>query len=251
MITDSLLFKYLSAETSPKENHEIESWLQQDARHQTHLNDLRQIFVAKEPGYEEIDQQANEDWMLLEQKIQRAAPIKHKHTLVTPRIRWAISVAAMLILAIGLSMIWINPGHTLFVPSNHEARTFTLADGSEVTLSPGSRLKQSRRFTKGERSVTISGEAQFNVKKMTDNPFVVNTGPAKIRVTGTVFKVSAHKDTDEVEVLVESGNVLFYNSEVLTEDGFSVGLTAGEKGVYSSTRKSLDKINQYAMNSIP
>ena len=155
---------------------------------------------------------------------------------------WIVRVAAVMILAIGTTLI-INLQKDGFTIKGRsiEPVAALLPDGSEVYLTKGSRLKYSENFNKELREVSIKGEAFFTVISNPDKPFIVHTGEAKIKVTGTSFNVSAPVNNQDVEVVVRTGKVLFYNSETYSENSFKVGLGPGDKGIYSQKLKQLNK----------
>ena len=62
--------------------------------------------------------------------------------------------------------------NTLIIPAGFTYNV-TLADGTEVTLNAGSRLKYPEEFVGDLREVELSGEAYFNVTK-SGQPFEVN-----------------------------------------------------------------------------
>ncbi|SEL54792.1 FecR family protein [Parapedobacter koreensis] len=83
--------------------------------------------------------------------------------------------------------------HTLFVPKGRDFN-ITLPDGSDVWLNTESALEFPTRFTGGERRVTISGEAFFEVASDKKNPFIVAANDAEVIATGTQFNVKAYRD---------------------------------------------------------
>ena len=94
-----------------------------------------------------------------------------------------------------------------------EHRTLTLADGTVVILNSGSTLVYSSQYIKGERVVSLSGEAKFNVAKNPKHPFVVKTKDFDIRVLGTVFDVSSYTHKPGSSVILESGLVVIEKGE--------------------------------------
>ena len=110
--------------------------------------------------------------------------------------------------------------------------------------------KYPKNFNTGKRTVELHGEAFFNVISKPKDPFFVNTGEAKVRVTGTSFLVSATNRNEEVAVQVEAGKVLFYNSETLTENAFRVGLGPGDIGIYNPKLKQLNKSRTKDYNNL-
>lgn len=70
-----------------------------------------------------------------------------------------------------------------------------LPDGSQVWLNSASSIKFPMLFTTvGRRSVSLTGEAYFEVAKDKKRPFVVTTDRQSIEVLGTHFDVSSYGD---------------------------------------------------------
>jgi ferric-dicitrate binding protein FerR (iron transport regulator) len=123
--------------------------------------------------------------------------------------RWlgvAASVAVLLLAGIGL-WLYLRPeaGQT-YQTAFGETRTFTLPDGSRVTLNGNSRL----RFLAGEageaRQAWLDGEAFFSVTHQAGHRrFVVHTPRLDVQVLGTEFNVYTRREV--VRVLLESGRV--------------------------------------------
>jgi len=100
-----------------------------------------------------------------------------------------------------------------------ETTTLDLADLSTVDIAPRSHIEAT--LTDRERAVTLtSGAARFQVAKAPDRPFIVRTADAEVRVTGTVFTVTARAGFTLVDV--EEGSV------VVTARGRRVALSAGD-----------------------
>ncbi len=86
-----------------------------------------------------------------------------------------------------------------------ERKTFTLDDGTVVTLNSESSLKVDAGFGKSTRQVSLEGEAYLDVKKDTDKPFILHTNEFDIRVLGTSFNVKAYPDELAAEALLIEG----------------------------------------------
>lgn len=93
------------------------------------------------------------------------------------------------------------------IHSPYGARTqFSLPDGSTGWLNSGSIIRYPVQF-RSERSVTLNGEAYFDVVKNPDSPFIVDANQVKVKVLGTSFNVVSY-DLDSIsEVIVASGKV--------------------------------------------
>jgi len=86
-----------------------------------------------------------------------------------------------------------------------------LPDGSEVVLTPKSRLAYPINFIGDSRTVYLSGEATFSVVKDFKKPFYVHANEIVTKVLGTKFVVRAFEKDKDVIVSVQSGQVSVYN----------------------------------------
>lgn len=86
-----------------------------------------------------------------------------------------------------------------------EKKTFTLLDGTIVTLNSDSKLQIDAGFGKSNRQVFLEGEAYLDVKKDADKPFVLHTNEFDIRVLGTSFNVKSYPDELSSEALLIEG----------------------------------------------
>ncbi len=122
------------------------------------------------------------------------------------------------------------------VPFGSQSR-ITLPDSTVVWLNSGSILKYDNSFAYNHRTVRLTGEGYFEVKKDVDNPFLVVTKKMKIKVLGTVFNVRSYTNEDETEVNLIKGrvNVLIENKTKCQ----SIKLLPNEKLVYNSNTNSI------------
>ncbi|SMC88805.1 FecR family protein [Pedobacter africanus] len=92
--------------------------------------------------------------------------------------------------------------------SNGETYQVRLPDGSAVWLNAASSLTYSANLIKnGKRSVTLSGEAYFQVAKDKSHSFVVSTAGQQIEVLGTHFNVNAYPDEPITATTLVEGSV--------------------------------------------
>ena len=81
----------------------------------------------------------------------------------------------------------------------------TLPDGSEVWLRNGARVNYGNDFGRKTRSVSLSGEAFFDVAKDPSRPFRVSVSGLGVEVLGTSFDI--RDCPDRVEVSLVEGTV--------------------------------------------
>jgi len=86
-----------------------------------------------------------------------------------------------------------------------------LPDGSHVWLNASSSLKFPASFAAAVRSVSVTGEAYFEVKHDASRPFVVFVNNSEIKVLGTHFNVMAYEEEKTVNTTLLQGKVVFKN----------------------------------------
>ena len=116
-----------------------------------------------------------------------------------------------------------------------------LADGSSVILKPGSTLSYPTVFNGNVRSVSLDGEAFFEIHKDAKHPFFVYSGDLITRVVGTSFTVKASKVTKEYQVIVNTGKVLVTRSHATstTPKDNSIYLVPNQQLVYNNSHQNL------------
>ena len=128
-----------------------------------------------------------------------------------------------------------------------------LEDGTLVYLNAGSELKYPVHFIAGQtREVFLSGEAYFEVKKDSNNAFVVQARGLDTKVYGTEFNVSSYGDDDNVKVVLVEGSVGVFKEGTGAEDKNAVMLLPNEKaqlnfsdGEFSKERVKVDKYTSW------
>ncbi|CAB3703881.1 fec operon regulator FecR [Achromobacter kerstersii] len=152
--------------------------------------------------------------------------------------QWAnIALAGGVALAIGVTMAPLMqntaPTYESALSSAHgERRQVALADDSVLELNTDTQANV--RFYPDRREVDLTaGEITFSVKADASRPFIVKTGDAQIRVTGTRFNVRRHGDATDVAVLsgaveVKPAGMRFWQRAALTP---GQGLTASRSSL--------------------
>lgn len=143
-----------------------------------------------------------------------------------------IAAAAAIILAAGLSYLAI-PIKVSAPPG--EMLTVSLPDNSTVTLNSGSTLSYSRLNSFWDREHSLEGEAFFDVKKG-EQPFIVHTSNASVKVLGTSFNMRSWQSDpgSETSVVLTEGSLAFYPSGKPDQ---SVVLKPGEKSKIASNQQ--------------
>lgn len=94
-----------------------------------------------------------------------------------------------------------------------EPLSITLPDGSTVTLKPSSTITYDTEFGQTNRTTVLSGEAEFDVIKNKEQPFLVVANEITTRVLGTKFTVKAFTEDTDVTVTVQEGKVSVFTNK--------------------------------------
>lgn len=105
----------------------------------------------------------------------------------------------------------------------------SLPDGTRVWLNSASEIRFPSRFNGQKRRVELTGEAYFEVAKMT-KPFVVATDRQEVKVLGTHFNINSYKDEMVTTTTLLEGAV-----QVSSLPGNMVNLRPGQQSVLSGS----------------
>ena len=143
------------------------------------------------------------------------------HGIIKPQPRrgvlpWVSAVVAAA--AVVLCVFLFRDSQQIELMASNAVKEFILPDGTEVTLTPGSKLTYSE---KSPREPHLEGKAYFEVARDEAVPFEVTSEGVFVRVLGTKFMVDAGRSVKEV--YVTEGKVLFAKSPdsegvILTKD---------------------------------
>ena len=156
------------------------------------------------------------------QHFQKRIRSKKMHIWLVKTMKYAAAILILIISTYQLSVWHMShqlqddlqaQTNTLYVPAGQRA-CITLQDGTIVWLNAQSTLIYPSHFYGKERTVSITGEAFFEVSKDKEKPFIVTAQDAKIRVLGTKFNVYSYPDTKQIKTsLIEGAVQVFYKSK--------------------------------------
>ncbi len=245
----NLLIKYFDHPAGRKEKEALEAWTRGKPTRKAEVEILQQLWdeAAHTRPFENID--TEEDWSMVRQRI--GSPYKLRHNAIAFPA-YLLRVAALVLLAFGLSFGFIKlfrtvakaPSHYASIESMGQVRSVQLPDGSSVSLNVNSSIRFNRNFNHDSRDVVLQGEAYFEVGPNPRFPFRVYTGNSVVEVTGTRFSI--FEDTAFVRVMVLSGSVSFQSSE---NPAIATIVSKDESG-FMFRDNTLEKFNQVNINNI-
>jgi len=179
---------------------------------------------ARKPGkYAEEDQAIAR----LREELKQRFPMPEP----PPPRKKRLAVTGAGVLALLGAVLWLDPAYHRehYLTAVGEQQTLHLADGSEIRLDAASELVVSWHL-RSRQTELKRGQALFAVAPMTWRPFLVDAGPAAVRVVGTRFNVS--RLDDAVTVTVAEGRVAVRTGAdaVLLEANRQVRVDGGRSG---------------------
>ncbi|PJJ09391.1 FecR family protein [Flavobacterium sp. 1] len=211
-----------------KENRLLAKWLNND------LSEDELAAFEASPDFEKYQKIKNYTDHLevddLDENSMLANILKQKKT--TPKVvplykKWMFRVAAIFVLALGITFAVKN-----FVPQTQtadfgEKTTFLLPDNSEVVLNSDSEINYKKWNWNSNRRLELKGEAYFRVSK--GRRFEVQTSLGKVSVLGTQFNVKARKNRFDVVCYEGRVKVNYANTQILLTHGQSVTFENGKQ----------------------
>lgn len=250
-ILNELITKHLVGETSPEEQKELSSWINESPENLRHYNELKKTFDLAESHFSptdfaDLNIDVEQEWDYFKEKVGEK---KSRH-LAPVQLWLRIAATILLLVATGGIVYYYTASTTTVYQTAANKETVILPDGSTVTLNRDTRLSYDRTFGDDSRTVRLHGEAFFEVGADADKPFIILTGETLVRVVGTSFNVNAYDSMDVVEVVVQTGVVSFQE----TASEAKVQLVAGDKGIYSKAKDALatvvnDDVNFLSWNT--
>jgi transmembrane sensor len=208
----SLIAKYLAAQCSENEIDELSAW-------RALSDENERTFTELSSEWELLDKQSLPtselpDKEFLWKKIQK--------TIAKPTKRFSLSfvlgvvstaAAVALILGITVTLMLRTPQNdsselisSFFAPEGQKSIVF-LPDSTQVWLNSGSSLSYSNNFGDKDRTVTLKGEAFFDVTKKQNLRFIVQAGAVNVVVRGTAFNVKTYEADQTISVSLQRGMV--------------------------------------------
>ena len=225
-ISDELLARYLANTATAEEMAEVKNWLNQTPENEDELAAFEILWEksALLKSRKKVDTDAAWDKVRLKMaaKSTPASPITNedtdleKETIIRklpvhkpfPLKMWIAAAVSLTLMAFGWYVFqteFRNP-EILQVATNDNTKEAILPDGTKVFLNYNSKISYPENFNGDLRSVSLKGEAFFDVKPDASHPFVIDANGTEIRVLGTSFNVKAYKK-ELVRVDVKTGKV--------------------------------------------
>ena len=130
-------------------------------------------------------------------------------------------------------------------PKGQKSTVF-LPDGSKVILNSESSIRYPSAFIGDKRTVTLLGEAFFDVEHNAKKPFIVNTSHVQVRVLGTSFNVRAFEDQSKHRIALASGQVEVSPSRIENGSNDKIIIFPGQAISYNLSSSVFDTVDDFS-----
>jgi ferric-dicitrate binding protein FerR (iron transport regulator) len=203
------LVKYISGDLSAERKEVVEAWIKENPEHEKEYTDMKKIWEwsgASDSSPEvDVDRAWSDFVKLRDNRLQQIVTLEDRKRSLSWK-KWMVAAAVAVLLMSSWAILRWTLSTSLSLNSNDVLQQAALPDGSTVYLNKQTVLDYKKDWLAKERTVVLSkGEAFFDVKRDTMQPFVIQSGNSKITVLGTSFHV--RRAEGETEVIVSSGSV--------------------------------------------
>lgn len=227
-----LIISYLCGNISEPDRQTLTNWINEDEQHWREFQRIKNIWVTTHPPFSPDTIDTEKAFKNVIHAINKRKWYNRRFIITLERI------AAILILPLLIAYLYNLNSHErinefiayqeVFCPFGSKTELM-LPDSSKVWLNSGSSIKYPVSFTSKERTVTLEGEAFFEVQSDAQHPFIVSIGNAMhVTATGTAFNVEAYETDSIVAVTMVDGKV-----HVGMNTTPAMPLTAGERIIFN------------------
>ncbi len=233
---DELIAKYLANEAHVDEIAFVESWARENESNKKYFDQFRTIF--EKAGVAGDSQMFDTDaaWTKFSSSIKKQeSKLIKLHPGEVKQLGWRIAASIVVVLGVGLfAYQFMRPSavQPVLVAAAETVLTDTLPDGSNIVLNKETELSYSFDEKKKAHTVRLKGEAYFNIHHDDKQSFIIEIDGVYVRDIGTSFNVKAYPESNTIEVVVETGEVMFY-----TDNDSGVYLRENGKGIYDRVTK--------------
>lgn len=217
-ISDELLARYLAGTTTAAEIEQVRQWLEASPGHASELAAYRKLWERSQAvGQKRMQVNTDAAWEKMRGRMHKSgatpeppvAPVRKPGAIVKPMpVRrqlsptfWAAAVVALVAVAFGwLFLTHKTPPELVRISTQNNTFEKTLPDGTKVFLNHHSTLTYPEGLEGDLRTVSLKGEAFFDVAPDASHPFIIDANGTEVRVVGTSFNVKAYDEAVRVDV---------------------------------------------------
>ncbi len=240
---EKIIGKYLQGKASMDEQSALLDYLRDDPANLHSFRQQKQRW--KEENNQETSFSAWNAWQKIKQSIRQSAKNRKIKRVI------AFTSAASIVLAVLSASTYIfvnNADNVITVQAEQGQKKLVLPDSTLVYLNANSGISYNAALFPFNRTLNMTGEAFFDVRKKSLRKFKVNVNNVNVAVLGTRFNVKAYEARPSIDIVLEEGNI-----EITLDDApeFSELLQPGEKAAINveNNHFSLTQVDPWKYSS--
>jgi len=256
---EGLIARYFSGEASQDEVSELSAWVAESAENESIFKASQQAWTAMETIRieESVDVEKvleenieyrilNVEYRMNSTNLHPESRILHPASRILHPASRILHPASFLLRAAAVIILLAIPSFFLYryftkpVMQELTATTgrveSTLPDGSKISLNTGALLRYPEQFRGKKRSVSLEGEAYFDVAHNASKPFIISADGIRVEVKGTSFYINTRLTNGDFELVLTTGKVELYFEN---EPGKTFVVNPGEKAIIHGNQISI------------
>lgn len=235
---DKLILAYLVGGLDDETSKGLERWISASPENEAYFTRRQDVYLAAIRAKGNAVYNKDKAFEQFQSRVAKAketvaeADVRNRFRL---SVLWRYAAVVAVLCVVSYFSYWRGgekmKGHfaEIVVEAPLGSRTkLNLPDGTLVWLNGGSKMSYSQGFGVADRSVRMTGEGYFEVKRNEKLPFIVQTKNLSVRVLGTKFNFRDYAEDDEVVVSLLAGKVALNN---LMKDEKEISLVPNERVV--------------------
>ncbi len=199
---EKIIEKYLQGTASNEEEAALLAYLRKDKSNQEFFQQQKSKWKAERNPMVSLS-----TWNAWQKVNSRIQATKSKH------VNWlkiSLSIASVLLIGLLVSTyLFINKADNIITLKTKYGQSIEvmLPDSSLVHLNANSSISYNALLFSLNRSVNMTGEAFFDVRKKSSKKFILNVDDVNVTVLGTRFNVNAYQAKQSIDVVLEEGRI--------------------------------------------
>ena len=201
-ISEELMIKFITNRCSNEELRMVQQWIDESEDNARQIFELERIAMLAE-SLKTDKHQYDRVWNSINDKISEDK-LQHNRLRRIRILRWSTAAAVFVGILLGSIFILRQPKVEMIeLTADNGTMTITLPDSTKVWLNRYASITYPTTFADDRRTVSISGEAYFEVTHDISRPFTVDGKWLNVTVLGTKFNFNSSEDKENTVSLIE------------------------------------------------
>ena len=231
----NLIAKKFTKEISEDEKAELELWYNENQKNIKLYNKLDSIWQKSVDTNIDYNPEIPGAIKAFKERVKLFEKQKQRRTILLRASQIAASVLIIISLTYYINLQKQASEIVEIISDNTTVKEVILPDSSIIFLNNNTSVKYKKSFK--NRNIELNGEAFFEIKKLNNKPFTVESNNTYTKVLGTSFNIKSRKEINSnVQISVVTGKVKFSGNK----NDKTVILTQNQQAVYNDETSEIE-----------